>query len=230
MAVTSTGGTTGLDLQQLQGLGLAKAPAGVRKKELGQEEFLKLMVTQFKNQDPFKPLDNGEFLSQMAQFSQVTGLQDLNGKFDTLSSALSSNQAMQASGLLGRSALVAATHAPLGATGSVSGAIDVPQSVGNVRIQVLGAGGQVVRTLDLGAQPAGLADFQWDGIGDTGQRLPAGDYRLAAQLQVNGRSVGAATTLVAAPVASVTLGGSRGLVLSIDGLGEVAMGDVRRIS
>ncbi|MEY4377647.1 MAG: hypothetical protein RJB26_2197, partial [Pseudomonadota bacterium] len=84
--------TSGLDLQQLQGLGLANAPTGVRKKELGQEEFLKLMVTQFKNQDPFKPLDNGEFLSQMAQFSQVTGLQDLNGKFDTLSSALNSNQ------------------------------------------------------------------------------------------------------------------------------------------
>lgn len=227
MAVTPT---SGLDLQQLQGLGLASAPTGVRKKELGQEEFLKLMVTQFKNQDPFKPLDNGEFLSQMAQFSQVTGLQDLNGKFDTLSSALSSNQAMQASGLLGRSALVAANHAPLGAAGGVTGAIDVPQSVGNVRVQVVGAGGQVVRTLDLGAQAAGLADFHWDGLGDNGQRLPAGDYRLAAQLQVNGRSVGAANTLVAAPVGSVTLGGARGLLLSIDGLGDVAMGDVRRIS
>lgn len=227
MAVTPT---SGLDLQQLQGLGLANAPTGVRKKELGQEEFLKLMVTQFKNQDPFKPLDNGEFLSQMAQFSQVTGLQDLNGKFDTLSSALNSNQAMQASGLLGRSALVAATHAPLGTSGGVTGAIDVPQSVGNVRVQVVGSGGQVVRTLELGPQSAGLADFRWDGLDDGGQRLPAGNYRLAAQLQVNGRSVGAANTLVAAPVASVTLGGSRGLVLSIDGLGEVAMGDVRRIS
>lgn len=222
--------SNGIDQQTLQELGLARAATGVKKKELGQEEFLKLMTEQFKNQDPFKPLDNGEFLSQMAQFSQVTGLSDLNEKFSTLSSSLTSNQTLQASGLLGRGVLVSSSRVPLGNTGAVEGAVDLPQSVSNVRVQVTGSGGQVLRIIDLGAQPAGLSSFKWDGLDNNGNRMAAGTYNLNAQMQVNGKSVGAAATLVTGPVTSVTVGGNRGLVLTLDGLGEVAFGDVRRIT
>lgn len=222
--------SNGIDQQTLQQLGLARAATGVKKKELGQEEFLKLMMEQFKNQDPFKPLDNGEFLSQMAQFSQVTGLSELNDKFGTLSSSLTSNQTLQASGLLGHGVLVSSGKVPLGTTGTVEGAVDIPQSVSNVRVQVTGSGGQVLRIIDLGAQPAGLTSFKWDGLDNNGNRMAAGTYNLNAQMQVNGKSVGAAATLVTAPVTSVTVGGSRGLVLTLDGLGDVAFGDVRRIT
>ena len=92
----------GVDLAQL---GLTQ-PKAEKKKELGQEAFLNLMITQLKNQDPFKPLDSGEFLGQLAQFGTVSGLQDLQTKFDSLSSALVSNQALQAASLVGHTALV----------------------------------------------------------------------------------------------------------------------------
>src|SRR5262245_53832534 len=119
--------TSGLDLE---GLGL-RSPADtapVKRSELGQEDFLRLMITQFKNQDPFKPMENGEFLAQLAQFSTVKGLDDLNNSFGNLSSSVVSNQALQASSLLGRTVLVDGNMGNLDAGGQLSGAVELQSS------------------------------------------------------------------------------------------------------
>ena len=73
----------------------APQPQAKRRDELGQEDFLTLMITQFRNQDPFEPMDNGEFLGQLAQFSTVNGIESLNSSFSGLSSAMQDNQALQ---------------------------------------------------------------------------------------------------------------------------------------
>ena len=88
------------------GLGF-DVPKAAREGDLGQEDFLHLMLTQLKNQDPFKPMESGEFLGQLAQFGTVQGLAGLQTSFDSLASSLVSNQALQASSLVGRSALAA---------------------------------------------------------------------------------------------------------------------------
>src|SRR5262245_23594956 len=141
---------TGLDLA---GLGLAP-PQPERKAELGQEEFLNLMITQLKNQDPFKPLESGEFLGQLAQFGTVSGLAGLQTSFDSLASSLVSNQALQAASLVGRSALVESDVAALAENGSVEGAVDVPSATGGVGVEVRDATGQVVKHLPLGPHAA----------------------------------------------------------------------------
>src|SRR5262245_4718275 len=154
--------TSGLDLE---GLGL-RSPADtapVKQSELGQEDFLKLMITQFKNQDPFKPMENGEFLAQLAQFSTVKGLDDLNSSFANLSSSVVSNQALQASSLLGRTVLVDGNVGNLVAGGSLGGAVDLPSSASDVIVQISDRNGTLVRQIDLGTQGAGLARFTWDG-------------------------------------------------------------------
>ena len=86
------------------GFGLAPPKDG-DEGELGQEEFLRLMITQLENQDPFKPLESGEFLGQLAQFGTVSGLAELQTSFEGLASSLVSNQALQAAGLIGQSVL-----------------------------------------------------------------------------------------------------------------------------
>jgi flagellar basal-body rod modification protein FlgD len=91
--------------------------------ELGQEQFLSLMITQLKNQDPFKPMESGEFLGQLAQFGTVSGLAGLQTSFDSLATSLVSNQALQAASLVGRSALVASSAITIGAGQSVEGAV-----------------------------------------------------------------------------------------------------------
>jgi hypothetical protein len=103
----------GIDATTLEQAGLARAPtADARANDkLGQEQFLKLMITQLNNQDPFKPLESGEFLGQLAQFGTVSGIQDLQQSFQGLAGSMQSNQALQAAGLVGRSVYVPAQEA-----------------------------------------------------------------------------------------------------------------------
>jgi flagellar basal-body rod modification protein FlgD len=211
-------------------LGLAGAPKADTSKELGAEDFLKLMLTQFQNQDPLKPLDNGDFIGQLAQFGTVTGLTQLRQDFGSLAGSLVSNQALQASSLLGRDVLVNQPVAALADGGSVSGAVELASPAEFVRVQVVNAGGDVVRTLDLGAQPAGLARFAWDGRTASGAAAPAGAYQFVAQSTAAGGTQSAAQVLVSAPVESVTIGGQQGgLMLTLQGLGEVPFSAVRQI-
>ena len=201
----------------LSSLGLS-VPAATKKTDLGQNDFLKLMITQLKNQDPIKPLDSGAFLGQLAQFSTVSGLQDIQTKFDALSSSLVSNQALQAASLVGQDALVESSKAPLYPGGVVAGAIDVPAATSGATVEIRDATNQVVAHIELGAQPAGLARFKWDGITDGGAQAPPGVYNMVGSYLAGTKS-SAATTIVYAPVDSVVLG-KDGFTVDVAGVGE----------
>jgi len=210
----------------LRGLGLG-VPKGVADDELGQDEFLHLMVTQLKNQDPFKPMESGEFLGQIAQFGTVSGLAGLQTSFDSLATSLVSNQALQAAGLVGRSALVATSTMTVPAGQTVTGAVDLPASTGSLSVSVRDATGQVVRRLELGSNPAGLASFTWDGMTDAATPAPAGRYTFAAEFR-SGAEVEAAETLLSAPVDSVLFDAS-GFRVQLRGIGELPFTAVREI-
>lgn len=208
-------------------LGLAAAlPA--KKQQLGQDDFLRLMTEQLKNQDPLKPMDSTAFLGQLAQFSTVSGIQSLNTSFGSLSSSMNSNQALQAAGLVGERVLVPSDTGTLGATGSLDGAVDVPTGAGSVAVDVVDAAGTTLRTIDLGAQPQGLAHFSWDGTLAGGARAPAGGYALRAHANVGGK-VQSLSALAVGRVDSVTLNGTDGLVLNLAGMSPVAFNQVRQI-
>jgi flagellar basal-body rod modification protein FlgD len=215
---------TGLDLA---GLGLSAPTDTTKKTELGQNEFLSLMMTQLKNQDPFKPMESGEFLGQLAQFGTVSGLQDLQNKFDSLSSALVSNQALQAASLVGHTALVESPKAPLYPGGVVDAAVDVPAATSSVQVEVRDASGQVVRHLELGSSGAGLARFEWDGLADDGTQAPAGVYQMVGSYLAGTKST-AATMLVYAPVDSVVLG-TDGFTVDVRNIGELPFNQIREI-
>jgi flagellar basal-body rod modification protein FlgD len=166
-------------------------------------------------------------LGQIAQFGTVSGLADLQTSFDSLAGSLVSNQALQAAGLVGRSALVESSTAVLGAGGGVDAAVDLPATTGGLHVQVRDATGQVVRHIELGAQSAGLVRFVWDGQTDGGTTAPPGNYRLVAEFQ-SGTDAEAAPTLVSATVDSV-LFGSDGFTVELRGLGEMPFSAVREI-
>jgi flagellar basal-body rod modification protein FlgD len=198
---------------------------------LGGTDFLTLMLAQLKNQDPTSPVDSNEFLSQLASLSEVQGITQLNTQFTSLSNSLVSGQALQASALLGHQALAQSSTATLAAAGaSVSGAVSVPQTSSQVVLQITNSAGVLVDSINLGAQSAGMANFNWNGQTSSGTAAPAGTYTLSAQ--VAGVSAGTAvTTLVSGTVNSVTMGsGSSGLTLNISGLGSVPFSNVQQIS
>jgi len=211
----------------LASLGLSAPTTATKKTQLGQNEFLSLMMTQLKNQDPFKPMESGEFLGQLAQFGTVSGLQDLQNKFDTLSSSLVSSQALQAASLVGHYALVKSSKAELVSGGVVAGAIDVPAATDSVQVEVRDASGQAVAHLELGSASAGLKRFSWDGTRDDGTQAAPGAYQLVGSY-LSGTKNTAADTLVYAPVNSVVLS-SDGFTVDVGGVGDVPFSEIREI-
>ncbi|MFC1683939.1 flagellar hook assembly protein FlgD [Pseudomonadota bacterium] len=211
-------------------LGLTRQDGPERSSnELAQEDFLKLMVTQLKHQDPFKPMENGDFLAQIAQFSSVSGIDQLNKSFSTLSQSMTSNQALQAGALVDREVLAPLEFGLLPQDGSLSGIVDLPSSAGNLVVSITDSAGALVREINLGTQAAGQIAFSWDGSTDSGDYAPPGVYQVRAQAAVGDENE-ALNTLIAARVDSVTLGsGTQGLRLNLEGLGPIAFSDVAQI-
>lgn len=226
----------GVNLDAIKNLGLGLLNGASDKKTSGsaslldQSQFLELMTTQLKNQNPLDPMKNGEFLSQMAQFSTVSGIQDLQKSFAEFSSAMSADQALQAANLVGRKVQVPSDKGVLQAGKSLEGQLELPKAASSVSVQVLDANGDLVKSLDLGAQPEGRAAFAWDGLLDNGNPATPGVYKLQAVANVDGQSV-ELKPQVTAEVESVTLGGlGGGLQVNLNGLGPVGFNDVKAIA
>ncbi len=199
------------------------------KDELGQSQFLELMITQIKHQDPLNPAESGEFLSQLAQFGTVNGITELQSSFDVLASSLQSSQALQASTMVGRSVLTPGSVGLLENGVDLQGAVDLPASVGDLKVFVQDAAGQLVKQIDLGTQAAGVARFSWNGLSNNGEPVANGTYKVTAQGFVNGTAV-VQETMIQGKVESVTLGkAGQDSSLNLRGLGTVSMNDVREI-
>jgi len=176
------------------------------RQELGQDEFLMLMLTQFRNQDPLKPQDPAEFLSQLAQVSSVAGISEMKNSIATLADSLYAGQALQASSVVGRNVLAPSDQANVAAGQLLQGAVDLPASTQAGFVRVLDASGALVREIPLGARSAGLANFEWDGRNNAGQPVAAGSYQVVAGYRSSGTEV-AVDTYLSKRVASVSLGG-----------------------
>jgi len=210
-------------------LGLSSKPQETKKNdELGQEAFLKLMTTQLMNQDPSSPMENGNFLAQMASFGTVSGISELNQSFSSFSASIQSNKALQASTMVGRSVLIAATTNTLDADG-MKGAVKLTKSTNNLFISISDQSGQLLKQINLGQNQAGFVDYQWDGVLDNGQTVAPGQYVVTAEATFNGEAE-AFENLSQVHVDSVTIGqGSEELTLSSSGYDDISLSDVLRI-
>ena len=197
--------------------------------ELGQDEFMTLMVAQLENQDPTKPMDNFQFLSQIAQFGTVSGIQDLQLGLDGLSSALLSNQAMQAADLVGRAVVTGSNIGSLPEEGELRAEINLPQAAGNVTLYVQDAGGGLILAQPMGAAPAGQLDIHWDGTNGSGDRMPAGEYRLSAEALLDGQNQ-AVSVYAHQRVESVTVDqAGTDAQLNLTGGSQVGMSEIKSI-
>ncbi len=197
--------------------------------ELGQSDFLALMTAQLAAQDPLKPQDNGAFIAQMAQFSSVESLNRLEGSFSELATAMSSNQALQASTLVGKQVLVPADVGYVTDQGTVSGIAGISSPISNATLTITDSNGQTIRTINLGQQSGPEVNWTWDGNNEAGDHVSAGVYNLNFTGKINDET-SQFQTLVSAQVESVSLGGIRGVVLNLEGLGPVNLSDVSRIN
>ena len=198
-----------------------------QSKELGKNEFLNLLVAQLNNQNPLEPQGNGEFIAQLAQFSQVEGIEKLNTSMSSLLSGYQSSQALQASSLVGRKVIVPTDKAVVDTSESFKASLVLPATSSNVYVNVYDKAGTAVSRINLGEQAAGNVSFIWDGKDASGNLLPPGNYKFEAQATYEGETKGL-HTLLPANVDSVTLGGSE-LTLNLAGLGSVPLSQVQVI-
>lgn len=205
-----------------------KQPEKKSEDGLGQDTFLELMITQLQNQDPLNPMESADFLTQVAQFGTVNGITDLNTSFATLSNSLQSNQALQASTMVGNTVLVPSDRTVLTAGEQVSGKIFSESSTSNLLLNISDSAGQSVRQINLGEHPAGLVGFTWDGLDNNGAALPAGTYGIEAAAQVGDQAI-AQTVLVNAKVDSVSLITGNEPLLNLNGIGAYSINDVLEV-
>ncbi len=219
-----------IGLETIQQLGLSSADqVQPQKQELGQDQFLELMVTQLTHQDPTNPMENGDFLAQMAQFSTVEGITGLQESFETFAASMTSNQAIQAAGLVGRSVAFPSDSAVLALDKPISGNIKLEQSTNQLSINILDQNGVLVKNLNLGNQAEGLIKFEWDGLLDDGSYAEPGVYKIEAQANIDGENT-ALETFVSATVESVDLGNpQKGVVLNLGQLGSIEFSKVNQV-
>jgi flagellar basal-body rod modification protein FlgD len=223
-ALTATAATP----SPFEAAGIARAQTQTKRNELGMDDFFKLMITQLKNQDPMKPMENGEFLSQIAQFGTVSGIDRLNKTFDDLSTSLTSGQAIQAGSLVGREVLVPTSTGALGQGTPMRGVATLDASAADVVLHIYNPAGALVRDLHLGSQKAGDVPFTWDGMTAAGVYAPAGRYQVVAEAVSNDKSHAVETALYGR-VAGVNVGDEGGLTIDLAGLGTVPFSAVREI-
>ena len=191
-----------------------------------QDKFLKLLVAQLKNQDPLNPMDNAQITSQMAQISTVSGIDRLNTTLQAMAASFSAGQSLQATTMIGRSVLAPGSALQL-ENGTASGGVDLPQAADKVVISIQDGSGRVLHTADLGAQKAGVVNFRWDGVVDSGAAAAPGSYSFTVNATQGGSKI-AATALALGMVTSVKQGAS-GVSLNVNGVGTVVLSDVKQV-
>lgn len=207
---------------------LSKAQTKQNADALGIDDFLKLMTTQLKNQDPLKPLDGTQFVAQLAQFGSVSGIQKMQGSIESLSTSLRANQALNGATLVGRQVLASASEFTYTAGVPVSGQVDVPAGATSLQIRIKDAAGVVVHTLET-APTTGINQFTWDGLQADGTSAPSGDYAIEAIVAGAGQNV-STDVLMAGKVSSVTLDATgTDLTLNTTALGGVKLANVRSV-
>lgn len=213
--------------QVLEGINARPAEERKRSGELGQEDFLELMLAQVRNQDPFSPMENGEFIAQMAQFATVDGIQEMQKSVAALNTTMASSQVLTASTLVGRGVLAPGGAFTLGEQGGVSGVLSTDPGASRLTLSIHDAAGALVARRALAASPDGITRFAFDGTGASGSRLPPGRYRIEAEALAGGSSRRAEVALEQR-VDSVTIGaGLDDLRLNLDGGASLPFTDVR---
>ena len=153
------------------------------------DRFLKLLVAQMQSQDPLSPMDNAQVTSQMAQINTVSGIQTLNTSVQALSTQFVQMQALQGATLVGHDVVVPGNSLSI-VDGQGAGGYELASAASGVKIDVLSPSGQVVDSIDLGAQSSGMHSFNW----------PAGTATEGSGLTFRVTAKSGATTLTATPL------------------------------
>lgn len=183
------------------------------KKTLGKDDFLRIMVTQMKNQDPTNPFKADQFATQLAQFTQVEQLQNLNQGMTKMTAANQPLERLAMTNMIGKKVTIDRERFPHTENEASTLGYALAREAKEVKITVIGENGETMMTKELGAQKAGEQSFAWDGVRDNMQPAKSGKYifRIEAK-DVSGRPI-EMNTKAQAKVVGVSFEGNEGVLL-----------------
>jgi len=197
---------------------------------LTQEDFFALLTQELANQDPTKPVDNNEMISQMTSFSTTDGVSQLNDSFESFATSMTSSQALQASSLVGRSVLVEDNIFGMTEGEEIKGKLVTDEPASNVIIYVENVAGEIVQTVPVGSVEAGDFSFNWNGQTAEGEPAAEGAYRFRIAGLVDGQA-SELQAMTYRKVDSVTLAGAGGnIVLNLNGGSSMVLADVVEVT
>jgi len=194
-----------------------------------QNQFLTLLVTQLQSQDPMNPMDNSQITSQMAQISQVSGMQTLNTAMQSLVQSQTANQSLMAATMIGKQALVPGNALNLTSGSNVQGAVNLSGAATNYTVSIKDANGNVVDTLAVNSPSSGLNSFEWDGKDANGNQLPTGKYTFSAAATSASSSAVTATPYANQTVTAVSWASGAAQLIMQDG-SSVGLSGIAQLS
>lgn len=226
MATTVSNSTSAADIYAaLNGTSTAKSASASSTTDM-QNQFMTMLVTQLKNQDPLNPMQSAEMTSQLAQISTVSGIEKLNTTLEKLLSTSDSNQSMQAAAIIGKNVLVPGGNIGL-SSGQAVGGFELQGDADAVKLTIKDANGLVVNTVNMGAAKAGSHLYAWDGKTDSGATAADGTYTVTVAA-TQGTSKVVSSPLQVGTVSAVVPGAS-GFQLDVGTGALVNYSDVRQI-
>ncbi|MBJ7539796.1 flagellar hook assembly protein FlgD [Marinomonas transparens] len=205
----------------------AKSKAGIEKPEVAVEEgaladqnvFLKLYIEQLKGQDPTAPQDTNDMVAQMSQFSSLEKLTSISDQLENMATAMTSNQALSASTLVGKTVLMDGNKSTVSdAQDNVRIKTVIPEGSTSATVKIFDANNLLVRTAVISS-----GDYSWDKLDDEGNPLPSGEYRFAASSVNEKGEVSALNTKLPMRIQGVTINGENGTVLNVENHGKIGL-------
>jgi flagellar basal-body rod modification protein FlgD len=206
-----------------------KEAAKKTKEEMGKQEFLTLFTAQLQNQNPLEPVKNEAFVAQLAQFSQLEALTNMQGSLDKFVSSMSGERMLNSASLIGKKVSVTDTPTQLNTGGDISGNIDLPMGASGVQVSVLDAQGRLVQELTAGPQMPGSMPLVWDGNTAANKPAPPGLYRLSATAVVNGQTSNVPVNTLSTVRAIATNPADGSVSVEVDGGKTLLLTDVKRV-
>lgn len=197
--------------------------------QLSQDDFMRLLLTQLKMQSPTNPFDSNTMMQQVSQLTALSATQELQKSVKDMRANMGASQMLEASQTVGKFVQIPRDTSPLGADGVLRGSVVVPEQADKVSVTLRDTLGKTIKTLELGAPSAGVVDFTWDGLDDSGKPQPAGYYALSASAFISGESV-SIPTAGTFKVNSVAMDRNhKEVILNLDGVGGVGLEDIIKI-
>jgi len=206
-----------------------KEAAKKTSEDMGKQDFLTLFTAQLQNQNPLEPVKNEAFVAQLAQFSQLEALTNMQTSLDTFVTSMSGDRILNSASLIGKKVAITDALTPLSQGGKIDASIDLPEGAAGIQINVHDAKGNLVKEIVAGPQLPGGMSVQWDGTNNAGQLATPGFYQLSAQAVVNGKTATVPVNTLSTVRAIMTNPNDGSVSVEVDGGKTLLLSDVKRV-